>query len=155
MRCVLQRVSSASVEVDGKVVSSIGAGLVCLIGVCAKDEAKDAEYISRKILNSRLWPNPEKNKGWDLNVQQMEHELLMVSQFTLYGRLNGNKLDFSRAMKPNEAREFYEAFVERVRLGYSKDKVKDGIFGAMMNVGLVNDGPVTLVLDSKQENGQS
>ena len=149
MRAVVQRVRSASVSVDGEVISSIGPGLLCLVGIRDGDVAADAEFLARKILNSRLWPN-EKNKAWDCSVTQQGYEVLCVSQFTLYGRLSGNRPDFSRAMPPLEAREFYASFLERLQAGYAPERVADGRFGAMMAVESVNDGPVTIILDSER-----
>ena len=151
MRAVIQRVTSASVKVDDQIVSKIGQGLVCLIGLGQDDDDADAEYIARKILNCRLWPSDK--KAWDLSVMQQNFEVLCVSQFTLYGRLKGNKCDFSQAMGPQQAREFYENFVQRLQQQFDGQKIKDGVFGAMMQVELVNDGPVTFILDSKQRNG--
>lgn len=151
MRAVVQRVTNASVSVDGEIVSKIGPGLLCLIGISEGDQESDAEFIARKILNIRLWPSEK--KAWDLNVQQQQYELLCVSQFTLYGRLKGNKPDFSKAMGPQPARELYDKFVLRLQQSYAADKVKDGVFGAMMAVELVNDGPVTFLLDSEKPLG--
>jgi D-tyrosyl-tRNA(Tyr) deacylase len=140
------------VEVDGKVVSAIGPGLLCLIGLGQGDTAEDQDYLIRKVLNGRLWPNEEKgNKPWDLSVSQKGYELLLVSQFTLFCKFKGNKPDFHLAMPPAEARETYQAFVEKVKATYQPDKVKDGVFGAMMQVSLVNDGPVTVTLDTKDK----
>jgi D-tyrosyl-tRNA(Tyr) deacylase len=146
MKAVVQRVKSASVTVDGKLISQIGPGLLCLIGLGEGDGESDIEYITRKILNARLWASDR--KAWDVNVQQQGYEVLCVSQFTLHGRLNGNKPDFSRAMGPNEARTMYTALLDRLRSAYDINKVKDGAFGAMMQVELVNDGPVTFILES-------
>lgn len=140
---------SASVEVDGEVISRIGPGLMCLIGAAAGDTDKDAEYIGRKILNMRLFANPESSKAWDKSVADCAYEVLCVSQFTLLGRLKGNKPDYSKAMPPQEAREYYAAFIQRLRKDYAAERVKDGAFGAMMNVTLENDGPVTFNLDSR------
>jgi D-tyrosyl-tRNA(Tyr) deacylase len=147
MRAVVQRVASASVSVDGQIVSQIGPGLLCLIGLRDGDGAGDAEFLARKLLNMRLWATD--SKAWDLSVASKGYEILCVSQFTLYGRLQGNKPDFSRAMPPGEAREQYAALLERLRAGYEPGRVKDGVFGAMMAVELVNDGPVTFMLDSQ------
>eukprot|EP00884_Botryococcus_braunii_P019168 jgi/Botrbrau1/5935/Bobra.0366s0109.1 len=155
MRAVMQRVRSASVEVDGKIVSSIGPGLLCLVGIRAEDTEKDAEFIARKILNARLFVNPENGRAWDTNVVQLGYEILLVSQFTLYGFLKGNKPDFHVAMPPQQAREFYQKFVERVGRDYRADRVQDGIFGAMMGVSLLNDGPVTLCIDSAKPSGEA
>ena len=100
----------------------------------------------------RLWPSEK--KAWDHNVQQQDMELLCVSQFTLYGRLKGNKSDFSKAMGPQAAQEFYSSFLARLRRqAHDPEKIKDGVFGAMMQVELVNDGPVTFILDSDNHSG--
>mmetsp|Transcript_21692 Transcript_21692/g.36265 ORF Transcript_21692/g.36265 Transcript_21692/m.36265 type:complete len:154 (-) Transcript_21692:334-795(-) len=148
MRAVIQRVTSASVEVGGEIVSSIGPGILCLIGLKDGDVEADAEFICRKVLNVRLFENAESGKAWDKSVVDKGYEVLLVSQFTLYGYLKGNKPDFHLAMPPAKAREEYDAFVARVRKGHKPDMVKDGVFGAKMNVQLVNDGPVTFTIDS-------
>jgi D-aminoacyl-tRNA deacylase len=156
MRAVIQRVTSAAVSVDGEQISRIGHGLLCLIGIREGDSEQDAEYVARKILNIRLWPSEK--KAWDQNVQHQDYEILCVSQFTLFGRLKGGNKgnpDFSRAMGPQAAREFYSSFVDRLRHEYDSEKVKDGVFGAMMQVELVNDGPVTFILDSENPSGSS
>lgn len=150
MRAVVQRVASASVEVEGRIVSAIGPGLLVLVGLHESDADSDAEYICRKLLNMRLFPNEKTGKTWDQNVMQKNLEVLLVSQFTLYGILKGNKPDFHVAMPPEKARLFYESVVEKFRKAYKPDVIKDGIFGAMMKVNLVNDGPVTMQLDSVQ-----
>lgn len=148
MRAVVQRVASASVEVEGRIVSAIGPGLLVLVGLHESDVESDADYICRKVLNMRLFPNAKTGKTWDRNVMQENLEVLLVSQFTLYGVLKGNKPDFHVAMPPEKARTFYDSVVERFRKAYKPDAVKDGIFGAMMKVNLVNDGPVTMQLES-------
>ncbi|CAL9038991.1 uncharacterized protein LOC135619614 [Musa acuminata AAA Group] len=148
MRAVVQRVLSASVEVEGRVVSEIGPGLLVLVGVHESDTDADADYICRKVLNMRLFSNSKTGKSWDLSVKQSNFGVLLVSQFTLYGILKGNKPDFHVAMPPQKAKPFYESLVEKFRKSYTSDAVKDGVFGAMMKVNLVNDGPVTMQLDS-------
>ncbi|WOL06978.1 D-tyrosyl-tRNA(Tyr) deacylase [Canna indica] len=150
MRAVVQRVLSASVEVEGRVVSEIGPGLLVLVGVHEADTEADADYICRKVLNMRLFPNATTGKAWDLSVKQCNFGVLLVSQFTLYGILKGNKPDFHVAMPPQKAKPFYESLVEKFRKSYTSDAVKDGVFGAMMKVNLVNDGPVTMQLDSSR-----
>ncbi|KAE8723016.1 D-tyrosyl-tRNA(Tyr) deacylase 1 [Hibiscus syriacus] len=150
MRAVVQRVASASVEVDGRIVSEIGPGLLVLVGLHDSDTESDADYICRKVLNMRLFTNESTGKGWDQNVMQRDYGVLLVSQFTLYGFLKGNKPDFHVAMPPQKAKPFYESLIEKFRKAYKPDAVKDGIFGAMMKVSLVNDGPVTMQLDSSQ-----
>uniref|UniRef100_A0A7N0UHV7 D-aminoacyl-tRNA deacylase n=1 Tax=Kalanchoe fedtschenkoi TaxID=63787 RepID=A0A7N0UHV7_KALFE len=154
MRAVVQRVASASVEVEGRVVSRIGPGLLVLVGLHESDTESDADYMCRKVLNMRLFTNEATSKPWDQNVMQKSYEVLLVSQFTLYGVLKGNKPDFHVAMAPQKARPFYESIVERFKKSYREDAVKDGVFGAMMQVSLVNDGPVTMQLDSQsRKNG--
>ncbi|KAK9787481.1 hypothetical protein WJX73_005485 [Symbiochloris irregularis] len=151
MRAVIQRVSSAQVEVEGKSVGSIGKGLLVLVGLKAGDTEKDLEYMSRKVLNSRLFPASDGAKMWDQSVSQLQLEVLIVSQFTLYGFLKGNKPDYHLAMPPQQAQEMYNYFVQRLKQSYAPDKVAEGTFGAMMQVSLVNDGPVTLQLDSDKD----
>ncbi|XP_021865100.2 uncharacterized protein [Spinacia oleracea] len=150
MKAVVQRVTSASVQVDGRIVSEIGPGILVLIGIHESDTDSDSNYICRKVLNMRLFPNENTGKAWDQSVMQKNYEVLLVSQFTLYGTLKGNKPDFHVAMPPQKAKPFYESVVENFRKGYNPDLIKDGIFGAMMKVNLVNDGPVTLQLESPQ-----
>ncbi|KAL5575325.1 hypothetical protein UlMin_017024 [Ulmus minor] len=149
MRAVVQRVTSASVEVEGRKVSEIGPGLLVLVGLHDSDSDSDAEYICRKVLNMRLFPNETSGRGWDQNVMQRNYEVLLVSQFTLYGFLKGNKPDFHLAMPPEKAKPFYASVVDRFKISYNPDAIKDGVFGAMMKVSLVNDGPVTMQLDSQ------
>ncbi|CAN0853234.1 Peroxidase 19 [Linum grandiflorum] len=150
MRAVVQRVESAGVEVDGALVSEIGPGLVVLVGIHESDTEADADYICRKVLNMRLFTNEATGRGWDQNVMQKNYGVLLVSQFTLYGIMKGNKPDFHVAMPPQKAKPFYESVVEKFRKSYNPDAVKDGVFGAMMKVNLINDGPVTMQLDSSQ-----
>ncbi|KAL6992445.1 hypothetical protein U1Q18_010553 [Sarracenia purpurea var. burkii] len=153
MRAVVQRVTSASVEVDGRIVSAIGPGLLVLVGLHDSDVEADIDYICRKVLNMRLFSNEKTGKKWDQNVMQRNYGVLLVSQFTLYGILKGNKPDFHVAMSPERAKPFYASLVDKFRISYNPDAVKDGIFGAMMKVNLVNDGPVTMQLDSSQTSG--
>ncbi|XP_078429103.1 D-Tyr-tRNA(Tyr) deacylase family protein [Wolffia australiana] len=148
MRAVVQRVTSASVEVEGHIVSEIGPGLLVLVGLHELDVEADADYICRKILNMRLFPDDKTGKPWNQSVMQRNYGVLLVSQFTLYGILKGNRPDFHVAMPPPQAKDFYEKLVEKFRQSYSSGAVKDGIFGAMMKVNLSNDGPVTMQLDS-------
>ncbi|KAJ4830678.1 hypothetical protein Tsubulata_027989 [Turnera subulata] len=150
MRAVVQRVTSSSVEVEGRVVSEIGPGLLVLVGLHESDTEADADYICRKVLNMRLFQNETTGRGWDQNVMQKNYGVLLVSQFTLYGVLKGNKPDFHVAMPPQKAKTFYESLVDKFRKSYTPDAIKDGVFGAMMKVNLVNDGPVTMQLESSQ-----
>lgn len=154
MKLVVQRVLSASVTVDGAVVSSIGRGLLVLCGLSNSEEADSAEWCSRRLLGVKLWPNVE-GKPWKSSVVDIDGEILLVSQFTLFHRLKGNSPDWSMAMPPDAARGAYADFVASVQRQYAEAKVKNGVFGAMMNVELVNDGPVTIVLDSKDRKSES
>ncbi|XVE51423.1 hypothetical protein DITRI_Ditri02bG0039000 [Diplodiscus trichospermus] len=125
MRAVVQRVASASVEVDGRIVSEIGPGLLVLVGLHDSDTESDAGYICRKVLNMRLFPNEGTGKGWDQNVMQRNYGVLLVSQFTLYGFLKGNKPDFHVAMPPQKAKPFYESLVDKFRNAYKPEEIKD------------------------------
>eukprot|EP01156_Anaeramoeba_ignava_P006170 Anaeramoba_ignava/a347936_32.p2 GENE.a347936_32~~a347936_32.p2 ORF type:complete len:114 (+),score=31.72 a347936_32:1131-1472(+) len=106
------------------------------------------EWIIRKIINVRLWPD-DQGKHWCNSVKTLNYEILLVSQFTLHAVMNGNRPDFHLAMNSEQSKEFYLKFVKKVKEEIGEDKVQDGEFGAMMKVSLENDGPVTLILDSK------
>ncbi|KRZ68176.1 Dolichyl-diphosphooligosaccharide--protein glycosyltransferase subunit 2 [Trichinella papuae] len=148
MRAVLQKVTSATVSVNGEVVSSIQRGICALIGLSRDDDANDIEYIVRKLLNLRIFSG-DAEKRWDKSVNDLQLEILCVSQFTLHALLKGNKLDFHLSMNPSEAAQFYCTFVDKLRQNYREDLVKDGKFGAHMQLSIENDGPVTIILDSK------
>ncbi|XP_017083842.1 D-aminoacyl-tRNA deacylase [Drosophila eugracilis] len=149
MRAVIQRVKAAKVTVLDELVSSIGPGLCVLVGIKASDTAKDVEYLVRKILALRLFE--ENDKRWQKSVKELNLELLCVSQFTLYHRLKGNKPDFSAAMKGEEAQKLYNLFLDRLGQSYDTSKIKDGKFGAYMQVHIENDGPVTINLESPDQ----
>lgn len=149
MRAIIQRVTKASVSVNGEVISSIGQGLCVLIGISRKDGPKDAEYIVRKILNLRLFDDDE-GKGWKLNVKDKNFEILCVSQFTLQCVLKGNKPDFHEAMGSESSKQFYQEILNDLGKNYDASKIKDGQFGAYMQVNIENDGPVTIELNSPQ-----
>jgi len=147
MRAVVQRVISASVSVDKEVVSSIENGLLVLLGIKSDDTHKDRDYIIRKIINLRIFSDTE-NK-MNRTVVDSSGEILVVSQFTLYGDCSkGNRPSFVDAMSPQKANIFYENFLQKIKQEYPK--VKSGVFGKHMHIGLVNDGPVTILLDSKK-----
>lgn len=147
MRAVVQRVLRAKVTVDGRVVSEIGRGLLVLLGVAATDEKPDADYLSEKILNLRIFEDADDKMN--LSLFDVTGELLVVSQFTLYGDTRrGRRPSFVRAAAPDKANELYEYFVARSRESIAE--VATGQFQAMMNVELVNDGPVTIILDSEK-----
>ncbi|XP_035737818.1 D-aminoacyl-tRNA deacylase 1-like isoform X1 [Vespa mandarinia] len=146
MKAVIQRVTSASVTVDNKVISSIGNGLCVLIGITRGDTLADIKYIVRKILNTKVFENDKKK--WSASVMDKQYEILCISQFTLYHVLKGNKLDFHRAMPAQESEPFYKIFLNELGKNYKPELIKDGIFGAMMEVSIQNSGPVTLEIES-------
>jgi D-tyrosyl-tRNA(Tyr) deacylase len=147
MRAVVQRVSRAKVTVDGKVTGEIFAGLVVLLGVSKRDLEPDADYLLDKILNLRIFED-EQGK-MNLSLLETGGELLVVSQFTLYGdATRGRRPSFIEAAPPEAANALYEFFVEKAR--EKVEKVGTGQFQAMMDVELVNDGPVTIILDSRK-----
>ncbi|VVC95135.1 D-aminoacyl-tRNA deacylase [Leptidea sinapis] len=148
MKALIQRVKNASVSVNDELVSSIGQGLCVLIGISSNDTRKDMEYLVRKLLSLKIFNDEEDNKRWKRNVVDCDYELLCVSQFTLYNTLKGNKPDFHLAMAGEQSKEFYEEFIQMLRDKYKPEKVKDGVFGAYMQVTLQNDGPVTLEIES-------
>ncbi|XP_045779249.1 D-aminoacyl-tRNA deacylase isoform X1 [Maniola jurtina] len=147
MKAIIQRVMNAKVSVNGEIVSSIGQGALVFIGICSTDNAKDMEYMVRKILSIRIFDD-ENEKKWKKSLVDNDFEVLCVSQFTLYNTWKGLKPDFHLAMPSEHSKEFYENFIEMLKSKYKPDKVKDGIFGAYMQVSLQNDGPVTLEIES-------
>ncbi len=148
MRAVVQRVAKAGVSVDNETVGKIGRGLAVLLGVGAGDTVKDIEYLAEKLVNLRIFE--DQNGKMNISLLDIKGELLIVSQFTLYGDCRkGKRPSYDRAARPEAAQELYEKFVESCR-NYGL-KVETGIFQATMQVELQNDGPVTLLLDSKKE----
>ncbi len=147
MRSVLQRVKSAKVSIDGEVVGKIGTGLLVLLGVCDEDTDKDLVYLADKITGLRIFEDSDEKMN--LSLEDIGGELLVVSQFTLYGDCRkGRRPSFTSAGNPEYANSMYEKFVEYLKgKGFS---VKTGRFGADMQVELINDGPVTMLLDSKK-----
>ena len=148
MRAVIQRVSSARVSVDGRQLAQIGRGLLVLVGVGKTDDTDDLAYIARKIRDLRIFE--DENGNMNCSVVDVGGQVLVVSQFTLYGDCRrGRRPSFDAAAPPQEARVLYEALVTQLR--QSGLTVATGEFQAMMSVELVNEGPVTLVLDSERE----
>ena len=147
MRVVLQRVTEAHVAVRGATVGAIGAGLVVLVGVAGTDTEADAEYVAEKILHLRIFDDDAGRMN--RSILDTGGALLVISQFTLYGdSRKGRRPSFDQAARPEQARKLYEYFVQRLQL--SNSIVQTGVFQAEMQVYLVNDGPVTLVLDSNR-----
>jgi D-aminoacyl-tRNA deacylase len=147
MRAVVQRVSRCRVTVDGNVVGEIGAGVLVLLGVCKADNEAAADYLVEKIIGLRIFEDAEGKMN--LSVQDCGGAVLVVSQFTLYGDVRwGKRPSFDAAARPEEARRLYEYFVEEIRA--SGLRCETGQFQAMMEVELVNSGPVTIMLDSEK-----
>jgi D-tyrosyl-tRNA(Tyr) deacylase len=148
MRAVIQRVSRAKVSVEGEVTGEIGKGILILLGVSREDSPKEAVYLLEKTLNLRIFEDA--NGKMNLSLLDISGELLVVSQFTLYGDARrGRRPSFIEAAAPEKANELYEFFVSEA--GKQITKVGTGRFQAMMDVDLVNDGPVTILLDSDKK----
>jgi D-tyrosyl-tRNA(Tyr) deacylase len=147
MRAVVQRVSRAKVTVEGEVAGEIDRGLLVLLGVAGTDTESDADYLVEKIVNLRIFEDADDKMN--LSLLDIKGELLVVSQFTLYGDTRrGRRPSFIDAAPPEKANELYEYFVQKASVQVAK--VQAGRFQAMMDVELVNDGPVTIMLDSEK-----
>jgi D-tyrosyl-tRNA(Tyr) deacylase len=145
MKAVIQRVSEASVRVDGKIVGEINKGLMLLIGIDDADEKTDADWLVQKILNLRIFGDADEKLN--LSVQDIAGGILCISQFTLIADYKkGNRPSFIKAAKPDKAIPLFEYFKEQI--AQSGLQTESGIFGADMKVSLINDGPVTIVMDS-------
>lgn len=148
MRALLQRVSSASVTVDGQVTGAIGRGLLVLLGIHKADTVEAGDWIAKKIVQVRIFPDDDGKMN--RSVQDIGGGLLIVSQFTLYGDLSkGTRPSFTDSMPGEQARAFYADWVARLRQSCSL-KIEEGRFAAHMDVALVNDGPVTIMIDSQK-----
>ncbi len=144
MKLVIQRVANAQVEVDKKIVGKINKGYLVLFGVKEGDTIEQADALAEKLCKLRIFE--DENEKMNLSINDVEGELLIVSQFTLYANCEkGNRPSFVEAMEPKKANEMYEYFIERCK--EKVKKVERGIFGADMKVTLLNDGPVTIILE--------
>ena len=149
MRIVLQRVKSASVSIEGSVVGENSQGFLLLVGVGPEDTSDDASYLARKIAGMRIFS--DENGKMNLSIDQIGGKILSVSQFTLFADTKkGNRPSFTGAASPEAANKLYEEFNEILRTEYGLI-VETGEFGADMQVSLVNDGPVTILLDTKNQ----
>ncbi|WP_195989229.1 D-aminoacyl-tRNA deacylase [Clostridium sp. D53t1_180928_C8] len=148
MRAVVQRVTYSSVEVDGAIVGEINKGFNVLLGISKEDTEEDMKYIKDKIINLRIFS--DENDKMNLSLLDIQGELLLISQFTLYGDARkGRRPNFMNALGGEEAKSFYDKFVEMMK--ETGLKVETGIFGADMKVDIKNDGPVTILLDSSKD----
>ena len=147
MKLVIQRVKSAKVEVEDRIVSEIDKGFLVFIGITHEDNKEIADYLVKKMCNLRIFE--DENNKMNKNIKEVEGELLIVSQFTLYANCKkGNRPSFTETMEPNKANELYEYFCEKTKK--ENIKVKKGIFGADMQISLKNNGPVTIILEKEQ-----
>ena len=149
MKVVIQRVSQASVTIDEKIVAAIQKGLLVLVGIEDTDSQEDIDWLAAKVANIRIFG--DENQVMNLSVKDIGGDMIVVSQFTLHANTKrGNRPSYIKASKPEVAIPLYENFVNTLELELGK-KVQTGVFGADMEVGLINDGPVTIVIDSKNK----
>jgi D-aminoacyl-tRNA deacylase len=150
MRALVQRVKEGSVKVSSENYhQTIGHGIVLLLGVKDEDTIEDVNFVADKCCNLRIF-NDENNK-MNLSLKDVNGDMLIISQFTLYGDARkGNRPGFSDSAKPELADNLYQVFIERAKENIGSEKVKTGIFGAMMEVNILNDGPVTILVESKE-----
>ena len=150
MRVIIQRVKSSSVRVDGKIIASIDRGLNLLVGISNSDTEAELDWMTRKCLDLRLFAG-EDNKPWNKSIVDIQGEILVVSQFTLYGDCGkGRRPSFSNSADSKVAKPLYNLFIDRLK--QSGLTVMTGKFGAMMEVQIENDGPVTLILEKESTN---
>lgn len=148
MRAVIQRVSESSVEINQKEFSRIKTGLLVLLGIEENDSNEDIEWLSKKILNMRIFGDDDSKMN--LALEEVKGDLMIISQFTLYASTKkGNRPSFIKSARPELANEMYESFIQFMRSEYIGN-IETGVFGEDMKVHLVNDGPVTIIIDSKQ-----
>jgi D-tyrosyl-tRNA(Tyr) deacylase len=149
LKVVIQRVSSASVTIETEIVANIQTGLLVLVGIEDDDSQEDINWLSQKIINLRIFGDA--NEVMNLSVKDIQGEIIIVSQFTLHASTKkGNRPSYIKASKPETAIPLYEKFIQQMELELGK-KIQTGKFGADMKVELVNDGPVTIIIDSKNK----
>ena len=146
MKFVIQRVLQGNVKVNEKIVGEIGPGIVVLVGFTHSDKKENLKFAANKLLSLRLWDNKD-GVRWKECLKDRQFSLLIVSQFTLYSFLKGNKPDFHHAMEPEKAIILYDEFLKILKQLYIPDRIQSGMFGEMMQVSLINDGPVTINWD--------
>ena len=149
MKAVIQRVSNASVTIEGAVVASIAQGLLVLLGIVDDDNSEDIQWLTNKIVNLRIFGDEE--NVMNLSLKHVDGEAIVVSQFTLHANTKkGNRPSYIKAAKPDIAIPLYESFIKQLEMDLEK-KVQTGVFGANMKVDLLNDGPVTIIIDTKNK----
>ena len=149
MKAVIQRVSQASVTIQDEVVAQIESGLLVLIGIEDTDNHEDIEWLSAKIVNLRIFA--DENDVMNLSLKDIDGDMIVVSQFTLHALTKkGNRPSYIKAARPEIAIPIYESFVQQIEIDFGK-KVQTGKFGADMKVSLINDGPVTIIIDTKNK----
>ena len=152
MICVIQRVNHCKVLINKELISKINNGMLIFIGIESKDSKLDIEYIVKKTLNLRIFPDEKNNMN--LSIKETNGEILIVSQFTLCANMSkGRRPSFIRAAKPEKAKLFYENIIDKFK--DMKLNVKSGRFGENMNVNISNDGPVTIIVNSKDKNNEN
>jgi D-tyrosyl-tRNA(Tyr) deacylase len=150
LRALVQRVSEGGVFIESENYSAkIGKGMVVLLGIKTGDKIDDVNFVADKCCNLRIFE--DENDKMNLSIRDISGEILIISQFTLYGDVaKGNRPGFTDAAKPDEAIPLYEKFIKRLKDNIGENKVKTGVFGAMMQVRIINEGPVTLIVESKK-----
>ncbi len=147
MKAVIQRVTHAQVNVNGEIVGKINKGLLVFLGIGSSDSEADSDYLIKKIINLRIFNDSDSKMN--LSLKDVNGELLVISQFTLYADTQkGNRPSYTSAAQPIVAKEIYNSFLSKLETVFEK-KIESGIFGADMKVELLNDGPVTIIIDSK------
>ena len=147
MRALIQRVKSASVEVEDKIVSEINSGLVVLLGITHDDSLNDTKYLINKIINLRIFGN-DQNDNFELSLLETKKDILIISQFTLFANTRkGRRPSFTESAKSDNAKRIYDEFIDTI--SEEQINIKTGIFGAKMLVQINNDGPVTISIDSR------
>jgi len=149
LRAVVQRVTEGGVYIpEENYQAEIGHGMVILLGIKIGDSERDASFVADKCSNLRIFE--DENGKMNLSIKDVDGEALIISQFTLYGETaRGNRPSFIEAARPEEAIPLYEKFIKRVKENLGNSKIKTGIFGAMMSIKIINDGPVTVIVESK------
>lgn len=152
MIVVIQRVIRSGVEIEGRIYSEIGKGLMVLLGITKGDSETEAVFLAKKIIELRIFP--DENDKMNLSLKDTGGEVLVISQFTLCSDngKSGNRPSFALAESPEKAKALFEFFIKELKQNYSPEKVQTGVFAAKMTVNIINDGPVTIILEKKNYN---